>query len=77
MVHLFRKVLNQSADFCLTKWSLYVRACVCVCESGGSAVSVTGTVLSTSAAFNCLLSTCGAIYAPFEQTFAFHASGLV
>lgn len=39
-------------------------------------MSLTGTVLSTSAAFNCLLSTCGAIYAPFERTFAFCASGL-
>lgn len=68
-------MLNQSADFCLNKLSMCI--CVCVCESGGSAMSVTGTVLSTSAAFNCLLSTCGAIYAPFERTFAFHASGFI
>lgn len=57
-----------------------VPVCVCVrvfVRDSLMSVSVTGTVQSTSAAFNSLQSKCGVVYVYFfEQTFAFHTSAL-
>lgn len=64
-----KEVLIQSAGLSVNKWSL----CVFVRDSDMS-VSVTGTVQSTSAAFNCL--NVELFMFIFGQTFAFHTSAL-
>lgn len=47
------------AGFSVNKWSL------CLCVTQDMSVSVTGTVQSTSAVFNYLLSKCGVVYVYF------------